>query len=152
MSVPPLGAFWGHFEPELEPFWRPKVRKSGPKSIPETNRFLDLDLFWFWMIVGRFVRPNTFKNPLFFSMVSWSSRFFTKFTIGINKVRFLDLKIAQNRSFWEQIRLLKSIRILDQKKEGPKSRNVSPKARWLPLGRAFLEPRGPWEGQYQKKR
>ena len=42
-----------------------KVRKSGPKSIPETNRFLDLDFSRFWTIFGRFVRPKTIKNNLF---------------------------------------------------------------------------------------
>ena len=38
------GRFWEDFGADLEPFWSPKVRKSGPKSIPETNRFLDLDV------------------------------------------------------------------------------------------------------------
>ena len=38
-----FGAFWEDFGPDLELFGGPKVRKSGPKSIPKTNRFLDLD-------------------------------------------------------------------------------------------------------------
>ena len=39
----PLGRFWEHFGADLELFGGPKVRKSGPKSIPKTNRILDLD-------------------------------------------------------------------------------------------------------------
>ena len=84
MSVPPLGAFWEHFEPELELFGGPKVRKSGPKSIPKTNRFLDLDFSWFWMIFGRFVRPNTFRNH-------WFYKGFVKFTF-FYKVHHRDQK------------------------------------------------------------
>ena len=38
-----FGAFWEDFGADLELFGGPKVRKSGPKSIPKTNRFLDLD-------------------------------------------------------------------------------------------------------------
>jgi len=39
-----LGTFWEDFGADLEAFGSPKVRKSGPKAIPKTNRFLDLDL------------------------------------------------------------------------------------------------------------
>ena len=38
-----FGPFWEDFGPDLDLFGGPKVRKSGPKSIPKTNRFLDLD-------------------------------------------------------------------------------------------------------------
>ena len=38
-----FGAFWEDFGVDLGAFGSPKVRKSGPKSIPETNRILDLD-------------------------------------------------------------------------------------------------------------
>ena len=84
-------------------------------------------------------------------MFSWSWRFFTKFAFGIKKVRFLDLKRPQNRSFWEQNRVQKSIRILDRKKEGPKSRKVPPKVGWRTLSRDILEPWGLWEVQLSKK-
>ena len=41
--VPDLGGFWKDFGAVWDPFGRPKVRKSGPKSIPKILRNVDLD-------------------------------------------------------------------------------------------------------------
>ena len=40
--VPALGGFWKDFGAVWEPFGRPKVRKSGPKSIPKLRRNVGL--------------------------------------------------------------------------------------------------------------
>ena len=55
--------------------------------------------------------------------------------------------MIQNLSSGSKNRLPKSIRILDRKKEGPKSKKGAPKSKWQGLGRAILEPRGPWGRQ-----
>ena len=41
--VPDLDGFWKDFGTVWEPFGRPQVRKSGPKSIPKISRNVDLD-------------------------------------------------------------------------------------------------------------
>ena len=50
MSGIHLGAFWEDFGAVWEPFGRPKVRKSGPKSIPTFHQFLTSNFNDFWMV------------------------------------------------------------------------------------------------------
>ena len=67
MSVIHLGAFGEDLGAVWEPFGRSKVRKSGPKSIPKTNRFFDFEIWWFSMIFGRYVKSKTYVLHWFFN-------------------------------------------------------------------------------------
>ena len=74
-------------------------------------------------------------------MVSCKSCFFKKFDPRTKQVRFWELKMLQNQSSGAMFRVQKSIRILGWKKEGPKSRKVSPKSKFRSLSRDILDPR-----------
>ena len=140
MSGVHFGAFWEDFGAVWEPFGRPKVRKSGPKSIPKIiiiwiSNFHD----FYWFLVGLLSQKPL--KTIGFSMVSCKSCFCNKLDLGTKKVRFLELKMVQNRSSGAINRVQKSIIILGRKKEGPKSRKVRSKSRFLPCTIAFLDPR-----------
>ena len=85
-------------------------------------------------------------------MWSWSSWFCYKSDLGIKNWSILALKSDPNRSSGGQNRHPKSLRVLDRKKEGPKSGKVIPKIGLRSLGVDFLEPRGPWGRQISKTR
>ena len=73
-------------------------------------------------------------------------------TSGSNKSRFCTLKKGLNRSFWSQIRVQKSIRILDRKKKVQSREKWTQQCRETDASVTFWIPGDPWEGQFQKKR
>ena len=137
-----LGAFWDDFGAVWDPFGRSKVRKSGPKSIPKINRIFDIEISWFSMICGRYVKSKTYVLHWFFNGFV-QIVFFQKVGPQDQQSSVFGAQNDPESELWADISGPKIDENSGSKKKGSQIEKSDPKKQSTILGESLFGSQGP---------